>query len=383
MPILVTAAAPVEAAVLPWREAIRTPEWAAAVTAKTRTVDYRVEAVTASGQSLGHVPVDAVRISYDGDQAEVWRADFAFTDPAMVPQSAQSWLDGRSGTRLRVWWRILTDTGWMEVPVGTFVVEDPTVKDSGLVSISAPGLDPLAIARRGGYGSTVIPVGGLTVSDALARLFGVLAPGYPISIEPCTQTLPPSKDLWDGEPGQDWADIAETGGMRVRTDRLGIITVTRDPSPETPVADWQEGPDCPVTDLSMTLKTSTIPRRVIVVSSSPDVTPPVVGVWDNPNADDWGLITETRIQSSVATTVEAATAQARMAGERWSRPVQSVQVTVPARGDLTYRDLVLLRRTQSNVSGAYRIAGWDLTLGGRDRGPDLMTVRMMPRQWEA
>lgn len=42
--------------------------WASAVTDPLRVVDYRAEAVSVSGQSLGDVPVDGVRIDYDGDR---------------------------------------------------------------------------------------------------------------------------------------------------------------------------------------------------------------------------------------------------------------------------------------------------------------------------
>jgi hypothetical protein len=106
-----------------------------------------------------------------------------------------------------------------------------------------------------------------------------------------------------------------------------------------------------------------------VVSTSPDVTPPVVGVWTNPDADSQTIVTEQRIESSTVTTVAAAESLARMSGERWARPQQSVQVTVPARPDLGYRDPVALTRHQAGVSGVYRVQSWDLTLSGPGRRP--------------
>jgi hypothetical protein len=137
---------------------------------------------------------------------------------------------------------------------------------------------------------------------------------------------------------------------------------------------------CPVVELKSGTKTSTIPRRVVVVSTSPDVTPPVVGVWTNPDADSQTIVTEQRIESSTVTTVAAAESLARMSGERWARPQQSVQVTVPARPDLGYRDPVALTRHQAGVSGVYRVQSWDLTLSGPDDAPALMPVTMMVRQ---
>jgi hypothetical protein len=211
---------------------------------------------------------------------------------------------------------------------------------TGTLSIGVPGLDVLSVARRGKYGASVVQVGGMTVSAALQRLFDTVAPGFPVSIAPSTATLPASYELWDRDPAEDWTEIAAMAGMVVRTDRLGTITVRPDPDPTAVVADWQEGPACPVVELKSGTKTSTIPRRVVVVSTSPDVTPPVVGVWTNPDADSQTIVTEQRIESSTVTTVAAAESLARMSGERWARPQQSVQVTVPARPDLGYRDPV-------------------------------------------
>ena len=92
------------------------------MTAPRRTLAYRVEAVSLDGQPLGDVPCTGVRVSFDGGQAESWRGSFALVDPAMVPVSTTSLLDGRSGTMLRIWWRILTEAGWMECPAGTLIV---------------------------------------------------------------------------------------------------------------------------------------------------------------------------------------------------------------------------------------------------------------------
>ena len=352
----------------------------AAVTAPSRVVSHRVEAVTTAGTSLGDVPCDGVRVSFDGEQAEQWRADFAFSDPSMVPTSTTSTLDGRSGIRLRPWWQIHTDAGWLEVPCGTYVVEDPKVTDAGTISVTVPGLDPLAIARRGRYGSRVIDVGGLTVSAALARLFAAIVPAFPVSIDPSTVTLPATCELWDRDPAEDWTEIAAMAGMRVRTDRWGTITVRPAPDPQDVAADWQEGPGCPVTDLTNTVKTSTIPRRVVVVSTSHDVNPVVVGEWINPDADSIAVTTEQRIESSTVTSREGANNLAAMTGERWRRPQQSVEVEVPARPDLGYRDRVILGRQQAAVSGAFTVGGWDFSMAGPDHDPGTMTVSMMVRQ---
>ena len=77
-----------------WQQDVASPEWRAAVTAPRRTLASRVEAVSLDGQSLGDVPCTGVRVSFDGGQAESWRGSFALVDPAMVPVSTTSLLDG-------------------------------------------------------------------------------------------------------------------------------------------------------------------------------------------------------------------------------------------------------------------------------------------------
>ena len=352
--------------------------WADEITAPHRIIDYRVEAVTRDGAHLGDVPIDGVRIDFDGTQTEQWDAAFSFSSPELVPYAPTAWLDGRSGARLRVWWRLHTDAGIMERVVCTLIVEDPSGTDDGILAGTVPGRDPLAIARRGGYGSRTISVGGMTVSAALAALFDALVPDWPVSIEPTGVLLPTVYDLWDREPSEDWTEIAGMAGMTVRTDRMGVITVAR-PEPGTRVADWSEGPDCPVSEVRWEQKTSTIPRRVVVVTTNPDVTPPIVGTWEHPDAATLQIITETRVESSTVTTQEGADALARLTGERWARRQLAVTLTIPQRPDLDYRDDVILTRAQSQLHGLFEVSGWDLTLAGRDQPPALMTVSLMTR----
>ena len=353
-------------------------DWRDAVEARDRTIDYRVEAVTTAGAHVGWVPVDGVRISYRGTQTEAWGADFAFSDPALVPYSPSAWLDGRSGVRLRVWWRLHTDAGIMERVVCTLIVEDPSGTDDGILAGTVPGLDPLAIARRGGYGSRTISVGGMTVTDAITALFDALVPGWPISVTPTTVALPAVYDLWDREPAEDWAEIAGMAGMVVRTDREGTI-VCAPPEPGTHVGDWVDGPTCPVVEYRWEQRTSSIPRRVVVVSTSPDVTPPIVGVWEHRDAASMQIITETRVESSTVTTQDAADSLARLTGQRWARRQVAVTATIPQRPDLDYRDTVSVVRPLSQLHGLFEVSGWDLTLAGHDQPPALMTVSLMTR----
>ena len=361
-----------------WRAVVASPAWVDGVTAGHRVISARVEAVGVDGSHVGWVPIDAARISFDGTQTEQWQADLTFSDPDLVPYSPSAWLDGRSGVRLRIWWRLHTDGDILEVPVCTVVAEDPTGTDDGALTGRVRGLDPLAIARRGGYGSRTISVGGMTVTDALTALFDALVPGWPISVTPTTVTLPPVFDLWDREPAEDWTEIAGMAGMVVRTDREGTI-VCAPPEPGTHVGDWVDGPTCPVVGYRWEQRTSSIPRRVVVVSTSPDVTPPIVGVWEHPDAASMQIITETRVESSTVTTQDAADSLARLTGQRWARRQVAVTATIPQRPDLDYRDTVSVVRPLSQLHGLFEVSGWDLTLAGHDQPPALMTVSLMTR----
>jgi len=71
-----------------WSDALET--YRAAVKAPRRVTASRVEALALSGASLGDVPCESVRVSFDGEQTEQWRASFVFTDPGMVPTSRSS-----------------------------------------------------------------------------------------------------------------------------------------------------------------------------------------------------------------------------------------------------------------------------------------------------
>lgn len=364
-----------------WRDDVTSPAWIEAIAATNRTIAYRAEMVTLSEVAVASLAVDSASVEFTGESGEQWRASLNLSGADLVPIGPTSYLDGRSGLRCRLWWRILVGAAYMEQPVGTYYLEDPRVNDSGIApKITVTGVDPLAVARRGKYGASVVNVGGMTVGAALTALFAIVAPGFPIEVADTTTTLPDVYDLWDKDPAEDWTDIAAMAGWVVRTNRLGVIVCGPAPAPSSVKADWQEGASCPVVDLDVDNRTSTIPRRVVVVSTNPDVTPVIVGEWLNPDADDQNIVTEQRVESGTVASQEAADNLARMTGERWARPQQSVEVTVPARPDLDYRDLISLGRVQANVSGTFRVSGWSMDLTGPNAGPALMRVRMMTRQ---
>ena len=357
----------------------------AAVEAPRRVLSSRVEMVDLSGASIMTLPVESATVDFRGEQAEQWACSLNLTDPRAVPKSFRDPLDPRSLLRARLWWRIQTATGWAEVPCGTYVLEDPDITaDSAGVGITVTGRDPLAQARDNGYGATVLAVGGMTVPAALRKIFGLVAPQTPLQIADSTTTLPALYELAERDPAKDWTEIADMAGWVVRTDRMGTIVAGPRPEPTDVAALWNEGPDCAVVSLRRGIASGSLPNRVVVTSTSPDVAPPIVGIAedDDPGSPTWigrwGPYSR-NITSDVIATQAGADALARMQLGRLRAPQETVTVRVPARPDLEYRELISLGSERAGVGGTYRVSGWKLSLAADGVAPPLMEVTMMQR----
>lgn len=349
-----------------------------------REVAWRADMLDATGTVLRSLPVVGGQIEFRGEQAEQWACALRLTDPALVPLSAGDLLDPRSGGRCQMWWLLrMPDGGWAEVPCGRYTLEDPDITDDGTVAYTLTGREALAQARRGGYTGTV-SVGGLTVTAALRTLFEQLAPGTPVVIGESSVVVPVTFELAEGDPGKDWTDIAALAGWVVRTDAVGTIVAGPAPEPDQVAADWQEGPDCAVEQLTRKVSTSSMINRVVAISTNPEIVPPIVGVVedDDPGSSTWvgryGPY-QTTIRSDAIADLAGAEGMARATYERWRHPMETVEVQVPARPDLGYRDLVALARRQAGASGEYRVSGWTATITAPHEPPARMRVQMMTR----
>ncbi|MDI2033003.1 hypothetical protein [Paenarthrobacter nitroguajacolicus] len=369
-----------------WREIVNTPEWLAMVDAPSRTISSRAELVDANGNFVQDLIFDTASIDYRGEAAEAWAGSVTFTDPSMAPKSPTDVLDPRSGLRARFWWRVLHEDQWFEVPVGTLILDDPQIDDSwDSWGISVTARDILSVVRRTGYGQVIIPVGGVTVDVAIKRLFAAVAPWVTVKVPPSPIVLPGAYQLGldNADPAKDWTKLADMAGWVVRTDRMGTVIVGPRPERAWLVADWQEGAGCPVSTLSRGITQSQMFNRVLVRSTAQDA----VGVYavaedDDPGSPSWvgrfGPFTKV-IESDAVKTTEAALSMAKMQLGRYLRPAESVQVTVPQRPDLEYRDQIALARARSGVAGVFMVSGWTLKLGPADHGPERMSVTMMTR----
>ena len=365
-----------------WRDWRDTPWWVGLVESRDRTVGSRVELIDSTGATVADLPVAAASVELHGTQPEQWAGSVVIRDPDWLPQDPTDLLDPRAGLRARIWWRLLTgvDSG-PEVPLATLVLGDPQVRDrEGAWEMTLTGRDVLSLPKRGGYRGLILDLGGMTVTAALKLLFAQLAPTVPVRVADTTLTLPSGYQvgLSDRTPAQDWTDLADVAGWVVRSDRDGVIVAGPRVDRTNPRADWSEGDDATVIELDRDVSTSDTVNRVIVRSTS------TAGVWAVVEDDDPGSATwvgrygpfERVIESDAVTTAEGALSMARMQYGRLRLPTESIQVRVPVRPDLDYRDPVILRRDRSGVGGTYLVSGWTIRLGP---SPSLMEVAMMPR----
>jgi hypothetical protein len=369
-----------------WREIVNTPEWLAMVGAKSRTVSARAELVDKNGNFVKDLIFDTASIDYRGESAEAWAGSVTFKDTSLVPRSPTDSLDPRAGYRARFWWRIYWEDQWFEVPVGTMILDDPKISDdTDSFGITVTARDVLSVVRRTGYGQSLISVGGLTVDVAIKKLFSAVAPWVTVKVPTSSVVLPDAYQLGldNADPAKDWTKLADLAGWVVRTDRMGTVTVGPQPERAWIVADWQEGADCPVSSMGRDITSSQIFNRILVRSTAQDA----VGVYavaedDDPGSPTWvgryGPFTKV-IETDVVKDTAGALSMAKMQLGRFLRPTDSVNVTVPQRPDLEYRDQIALLRQRAGVGGVFMVSGWALKLGPADRGPEPMTVTMMVR----
>lgn len=324
-------------------------------------------------------PVESGTVDFRGEQGEMWAATVHLSHPLWVPRTPDDPLHPLSGLRMRLWWGLDVDGTREEVVVGTLDLEDPEISDDGHLGTSLTLRDPLAQVKRGGYAGQTISVGGMTVTAALDALFEAVAPSRPRRIGDTTETLPAVYEIGARNPGEDWSDIAALAGWRVYTDRDGVIVAgPLGPSAQV-VCDWQDGTDSPVVSMVRKVTTSTIVNRVVVASTSPEVTPVIVGIAEDADEGSPTWVGrygpyELRIESDTIASQAAADNMAATKLGQLMRPSETVEVTVPPRPDLWYRDRVLLARARVGVAGEHQLSAWSLDLAG-----GLMRVTMMSR----
>lgn len=370
-----------------WRETIISSPFIQAVEAEVRDISTRAAMVDIDGNEVASIPVTSGSVEFNGESSEQWTCSIVVNDPALVPTGPDSLLDPRSGLRLRIWWRILGTSGsWLEVPIGTFYLQDPKINDSaGSWSMTISGRDAIFEAGRGGYGASMIVVSGMTVTQALNALFERVAPQIPRNIAESTVTLPTPFELGARDAKEDWNDLASMAGLRIRADREGTITGLKAPAPTAIKAQLVEGPDCVISQLSREIVTSSMINRVVVRSTNTEIVPVIIGIAEdnNPGSSTWvGRFGpyETEIKSDAIATQAGADGMARATYERWRKPMESIDVVMLQRPDFDYRDNCHIVRKKSSVAGAYQVGQWKIPLVGADDDPQPMTVGFMTKE---
>lgn len=367
-----------------WQADMESAAFLAAVNARVRTVRARVELIDANDVVKDDLPVVSGSVSFQGESSEQWACELTISDPSMIPTGIGSSLDPRQKLRARVWWGILVSGSWVEIPIGTYFLRQPRTTESvGSLSCTLTGRDALSEAKRGGYGTAALSVGGMTVSNALAAIFDRVAPWAAVRIMPSTVTLPATYELTAGNPSEDWDNIAALAGFAVRSDREGVIRAQPAPNPTAPRFNWTEGPDCRVAEITREVDDDII-NRVVVVSTNTEITIPVVGKAEITDAGSpywvgYGPF-ELRIESDVVTTVGAANNMAALHLGKLSKAQETVEITIPQRGDVSYRDLATIARRRVGVAGLWRVSSWTLPLTPPSEPPAPMRVKMMTRQ---
>ena len=357
----------------------------AQASAARREVGWLADMYDSMGNLVQSLPIVGGGVTFQGEQTEQWACDIRLADPSLVPLKPSDVLDPRGGNRCQVWWTLrMPDGGLAKVPCGRYSLEDPEMEDNGSeLSYSMSGRDILAQARRGGY-PTTLSVGGMTVPDALRTVFGSICPGAPLVVGESSVTLPSTFELAEGDPAKDWTDIASLSGWVVRSDAVGTIVAGPTPVSDLVAAEWQEGVNCAVTAIKKSVATSSMINRVLAISTNPEVTPPLVGLKedDDPGSSTWVGVYgpfQTTIRSDAIATQEGADGMARATYERWRHPMETVEVSVPARPDLGYRDLCNLAARRIGVSGEYRVSSWETQITPPNENPSDMKVTMMTR----
>lgn len=370
-----------------WRAVAADAAFQAELASEDRAIGTRLEMIDVDGNHVDDLPFSGGSTNYDGAATESFAVTVTITDKRYVPTGPRSLLDPRSGHWCRVWWRLRKPdrVTWWEIPLATVKLGKPRTRAShGQVELTMTGRDAFSIARRRSYGDQVIAVGGLTVTAALTSLFEHVAPGTRTVIGASSVTLPAVYELSDSDPGIDWEKIAGVGGMTATSTRLGLIEVAAPNLPSTVYADLQEGPGCPVVELTREVDDD-LYNHVTVVSSNPDVTPPLVSVREDTDPGSptyiggpYGTFRKT-IKSDAVASQEAADNLADVEYQRLRLPVETVDVTMRQRPDFEWATLVTAKSDDAGTAGQFRVSGWTIphTVPGSD--PAEMGVSFMAR----
>ena len=386
----------------PWRDAIHTAAYRDAIAARTVTIDARVDILDPSGAVIARLGgPDATHGGIVGGTVTVlegrdiwWDCDLDIDQAELTPTEVGDLLHPLSHNRIRPWWRIETAPGrWVEVPVGTYYADWPSVAYDGGASVSMQvrGQDvSWLIARAQMQGS--VSVGGATVDEAVRAVLTASASWAPLALTATDRRLPAGYEA--GEPGANpWTEaraLASSVGMELRVTREGIIELGERPSPTAPaVASFVEGEGCMAISAAASVPTGSIANRMRVDANprrdpddTEDIEPFSVTVTDDdPTSPLWighGYIYDASVSTDAVTTVAQARAMAEGLLRARQALTESGELVIFPAPHLEVGDVVDVSIPSVAMVGARQVRGWSLALG--DLGGQRLTVSGR-RQW--
>lgn len=357
-----------------WQQVIISPAYQRSARAATRRVGARVDLIDDTGLVAATIPAAGGSVSCDSTVDERWSADISLARPRFMPRGTTDLLHPLSGLRVRLWWELRLDTGLLaEVPVGTFLPSEPAASHSAdQFGLTIHLLDVISRIRRNKWGGgRTLELGGMTVSAALRTILADRAPEATLRITDTAETLP---DVYQvGEPGRDpWKDVlavAEAAAFTVHSDRLGAIVAEPRPtsSNSATVLELETGPGCRMESVNRTLDASKLLNTVTVMSSNPQVDPPVWSTVENTTpGSPLNINTAPRFAdvftSDTVTSSQAARQLALTILAEHQALLETVAVTHQARPEIDPLELMLVSDRDTGATGNYQIASWKLGL---------------------
>lgn len=372
----------------PWQEAVNSPDYLAALVARSATIDTRVDIVDdqdtviahLGGPDATHPGIIGGTVDMDAARETRWSCSLTIDQAGLIPTSPGDLLHPLSHNRIRVWWRILTDPAtdqWAEIPVGTFYPTWPDVSDDGGAdpSVSVSGADVAQEISRAQMSSSVT-IGGQSVAEAVGTILATAAPWARLNLDATEHRLPAEYEA--GEPGADpWkvcTELADQAGLVLHADRMGAVRLTKTPDPSAaPVAEFIEGPGCVMTGATARVPLDQVRNRVTISSTATqdadgEELDPVVSVASIDDATHplWvghGYYYDERIETDAVTTQAQADEMAAAELAKRSALAEESEIVIAPFPHLDGGDVVQVSAHRTGLTGARQVSAWSMTLG--------------------
>jgi hypothetical protein len=341
----------------------------------------KVEIYNAGTQQLLSIPKvigGEVTIDSRRDIRRQCKLEFVDTDGTLLPTNKISSILLPFNREVRIYRGVLFDDGTEElVPLGVFIITSVEVSDSTQgVRITVEGSDRSLRVQKAKWTNHAFYIDDQTPKeDAVKKILVDRYPGvktlFPATNQ-VTQILYPSLDQ-SSNPWKEALKIAESAGMDLYFDELGIARMRSIPNPDTTVsvATYQDGIDSVLTSLSRALTTDESFNYVIYTGEGTNLSIGVIGeAWDdNPNSPTYRytygevpIFKSSPTILTVAEATEAAQAELRKVIGATEK-INWNQIVNPAHDAF---DVVKIVRSESGVDATLMIDSLTIPLSPKD-----------------